>query len=100
MPPESEIEAFVSAYARAQGLMSYKFTSPSNRGVPDRIYLYKGHVMFVEFKRTGRLKLDPLQIEIAKKFAANGFIVQVCNNKEEGKLMIQAFKNGVDNVRF
>ena len=99
MPAESEIEAHVSAYAKSVGVLSYKFTSPANRGVPDRIYLYKGHAMFIEYKRTGKWKLDPLQVEVSKMFMDQGFIVQICNDRVEGRLMIIQFKEGVDNAR-
>lgn len=99
MPPESKIEADVCAFARNQGMDVYKFTSPSNRAVPDRIYLYKGHAMFIEFKRTGKTKLDPLQVVVRDRFLAIGFIVHLCNDVEEGKLMITNFKEGVDNVK-
>ena len=47
---ESEIEKKVSNYAKTQGWLSYKFVSPSNRGVPDRIYLKAGKCIFIEFK--------------------------------------------------
>lgn len=98
MPPESKIESRVSSYAETLGMLSYKFTSPSNRGVPDRIYLYKGHAMFIEFKRTGRNKLDPLQVAVAERFAKQGFNVRVCNDEDRGKDMLRRFKEGVDNV--
>ena len=99
MPSEREIELRVSAYARYLDMLTYKFTSPSNRGVPDRVFLYKGHTMFIEFKRTRRKKLDPLQNAVRRKFSEQGFIVQICNDIDEGKVMLLAFKNGVDNVR-
>jgi len=99
VPPENKIEDAVCAFAISVGMLSYKFVSPSNRGVPDRIFLYRGHAMFIEFKRTGKIALDPLQEVVGKKFAANGFIVQVCNDIQEGNSMILAFRDGVDNVK-
>ena len=35
------------------GGITFKFTSPSTKGVPDRIVIYKGVVAFVEVKRPG-----------------------------------------------
>ena len=99
MPPESEIEAHVSAYAKSVGVLSYKFVCPSNRGVPDRIYLYRGHTLFIEFKRTGRRTLDPLQEEVRKRFLEQGFKVPICNDKDKGKRLIDKFKGEVDSVK-
>ena len=47
---ESRIEKIVTAYARSKHWLAYKFSSPSNRGVPDHIYLRDGVVFFIEFK--------------------------------------------------
>lgn len=30
--------------------MTFKFTSPNNKGVPDRIFIRDGQVFFIEFK--------------------------------------------------
>lgn len=54
---EAKIEAWLNEQIRAMGGISYKFTSPGNPGVPDRIYLLPGGtVWFVELKtEIGRL---------------------------------------------
>lgn len=58
---ESEIERhFVWAVARVGGV-SFKFASPSNRGVADRVACFpNGATWFVELKTTGG-RLSPLQ---------------------------------------
>ena len=50
---ESDIEKKVSIYAKKLGFTTYKFTSPSSRGVPDRIYIKNGITFFIEFKAQG-----------------------------------------------
>lgn len=50
---EFALERKVVAYCREQGLLCYKFSSPARRGVPDRIILYRGRVMFLELKAPG-----------------------------------------------
>ena len=54
---ESAIEAKLSKEVKRRGGYTRKWTSPSNRGVPDRIVIWpNGTVHFVELKTdTGRL---------------------------------------------
>lgn len=58
---ESEIEKILVEEVRSAGGIAYKFSSPGNDGVPDRlIVLPGGRVIFVELK-TKRGKLTKLQ---------------------------------------
>lgn len=58
---ESELEARIRNYARNKGCLCWKFTSPGNPGVPDRIIISpNGAVLFMEIKRPGE-KPRPLQ---------------------------------------
>lgn len=53
---ESEIEKRLVREVRKMGGMAYKFVSPGNTGVPDRIVILPGVITFVELKtETGRL---------------------------------------------
>jgi hypothetical protein len=64
---ESEIEAYFKWSIEMVGGTTYKFTSPSHRGVADRIAcLPNGKVIMVELKTKGG-RLSPLQ----KIFAAD-----------------------------
>lgn len=61
MSLEKSLEQKVVKYAKAQGCLCYKFTSPGNRGVPDRIIIGPtGKVLFLELKAPGK-KPTPLQ---------------------------------------
>jgi hypothetical protein len=58
---EKEIEEKLRRSVKKAGGRAYKFLSPGNAGVPDRlIVLPGGQVVFVELKRRGR-KPEPLQ---------------------------------------
>lgn len=57
---EKTIERAAVAYAKKHNIYTRKFVSPSQRGVPDRIFFYKGHVLFVEFKQA-RGRISALQ---------------------------------------
>lgn len=58
---EKQVEAKLVAAVKRAGGVAYKFSSPSRRGVPDRIVVLPGgRPVFVEVKRPGG-KLSPLQ---------------------------------------
>jgi len=57
---ESTIEKKLVEHCADRGLLTYKFSSPAHRGVPDRVIMGGGKVMFVELKRPGQ-KPTPLQ---------------------------------------
>ena len=69
---ESVLEAAVVAYAKERGCLCYKFASPSNRGVPDRIIISpKGRTGFLELKQFGK-KPTALQLSVIAKLRAQG----------------------------
>jgi hypothetical protein len=52
---EKQIEVKVCDYAKAKGLLAYKFTSPARAAVPDRMFVRPdGKIFFIEFKREGQ----------------------------------------------
>ncbi|EGG92988.1 hypothetical protein IMCC1989_1941 [gamma proteobacterium IMCC1989] len=81
---ESVIEKKVTEYAKEQGWLSYKWSSPNSRGVPDRLYFKRCLVVVVEFKATNK-KPSKLQKEIHKKLNEQGFLVHVIDSIETGK---------------
>jgi len=81
---ESTIEKKVSDYAKTQGWLSYKFVSPSNRGVPDRIYLKAGKCIFIEFKAPKK-KPTKLQEKIISRIREQDLEVYIIDDIEKGK---------------
>lgn len=57
---ESQIERKVVAFCKRNGVYTRKFVSPAHKGVPDRIFVFNGTVVFLEFKAKGK-KPTPLQ---------------------------------------
>ena len=58
---EDELEAKIRDYARSKGCLCWKFVSPGNPGVPDRLIISpSGAVLFMEVKRLGETP-RPLQ---------------------------------------
>lgn len=89
---ESKIEKAVCDHAKSKGWLVYKWSSPGNRGVPDRLFIRKGYVLFIEFKRKGG-KTTPIQELIHKKFLEHEFKVHLIDNIEDGKLLFSKYDN-------
>ena len=74
---ESEVEKIFTNMVRSTGGMAYKWTSPSNAGVPDRIVVFPDkRPVFVELK-TDTGKLTKLQEVQCKKLRGLGQQVEV-----------------------
>ncbi len=71
---ESNVEDYFRKEVTKIGGLCYKFKSPQNSGVPDRIVIYNGLVVFVELKKPGE-KPRKLQQSIAKEMRAHGALV-------------------------
>lgn len=85
---EKQIERKVCDYAKEQGLLVYKFTSPSRMGVPDRLFITReGMVFFIEFKRGGE-KATPAQVREHERLREQKVNVFVIDDVVKGKLVI------------
>lgn len=87
---ESVIEKKVSDYAKLLGWISYKFTSPQNRGVPDHIYFREGHTILIEFKAPGKLPTK-LQQKHIQRLQDQLIPVYVVDDIERGKDIFNAY---------
>jgi hypothetical protein len=64
---EKEIEDKSVRYAKKKGWLAYKFTSPSRRSVPDRLFISpRAEIVFVEFKKKGGKPTDGQVREITR----------------------------------
>lgn len=81
---EKNLEAKIVKIAKELGYLTYKFTSPSNRGVPDRIFINPyGYIFFIEFKNENG-KLTSLQKKFNRDVGNLGVIVFVVSKIESG----------------
>jgi hypothetical protein len=80
---ESDIEYRVVDIAKKHGWLSFKFVSPAQRGVPDRIFIKDGRIVFIEFKAPGK-RPTALQDHIMRKMVDAGCEVHVCDSVEDG----------------
>jgi len=79
---EKDIEKKAVAAAKRNGWLSYKFSSPAHRGVPDRLFIKGGNVVFIEFKRPGG-KASKLQELVMQTMRDAGAEVYVCWSVED-----------------
>lgn len=92
---EREIEKKLVDGVRKLGGRAYKFVSPGNDGVPDRIVVLPGiSPVFVELKtETGRLSsLQNVQI---KKLKDLGQDVRILYGLEDVKRFLEEMRNGI-----
>lgn len=91
---EKEIERRMCEMVKKRGGLSYKFISPNNPGVPDRIVITPtGVVWFVELKTiTGRLaKIQSWQKSELEKRGAN---VRVIRGWDAAKAFVEEIFDG------
>ena len=80
---EKEVERKLKLGVEKLGGKAYKFVSPGNAGVPDRLVLFPaGKLWFVELKtKTGRL--SGLQKNQIRKLALMGYRLRVLYGEED-----------------
>ena len=84
MTLEKVLEKKIVQRAKELGFLTYKFNSPSKRGVPDRIFISSmGKLFFIEFKSSGG-KLSELQKYEIDKLRTHGQTIYVVDNLNNG----------------
>lgn len=78
---ERDIERHLVKQAGRHNILCYKFTSPSNNGVPDRLLIGHGQTIFVEVKRPGE-KVRPLQQVVINDMIKHGATVHIVDTKK------------------
>ena len=94
MTRERDVEARLSKLAERAGGRAYKFVSPGCDGVPDRLVILPGGVMFfVELKAPGR-KPRLLQEKRGEEIAGLGIPAFWVDSKEEAESLMAAAASG------
>lgn len=87
---EKDIEAHLVRKVRDAGGKAYKFVSPTNRGVADRlVVLPGGRIWFVEVKKLGG-RLSPLQRIFLDEIKALGANYAIVWSKEDVDAFVAA----------
>lgn len=87
-PLESSIESDAIAYAEKRGWWVAKFVSPGRRGVPDRIFIRDGRVLFIEFKRP-RKEARTQQQKRHREMREHGAEVHVIDNLADAYALLR-----------
>lgn len=91
---EKNIENYLRDRVKLFGGRTYKFVSPGNAGVPDRIVMFPGgKIAFVELKGTGRKTTDLQKLQ-QKRIAKLGFVVVTLDNKADADNFIRGMIKG------
>lgn len=89
MAAEAELEKKLGIWARSQGCLYYKFSSPARRGVPDRLIMGPtGKALFLELKAPGG-KPTALQERELRILRGNGCRAEWTDNLQVAKVMIK-----------
>lgn len=75
----------------AIGGLCWKFTSPGTAGVPDRICIHRGRVIFVELKAPGRLP-RPIQRRRIQQLTDHGMDVIIVDSIKGAKEVADALR--------
>lgn len=97
MGVESKIEATVAEYAESLGCLHLKLLMLTTMGWPDRLFLYMGRVLFIEFKQPGE-RPAKIQLWIHGKLRKHLFKVEVVDNVSQGKVYIDELVHSNDSL--
>ncbi len=79
---ESTIEMNCSKWAKDNGWLGFKFSSPQQRGVTDRLFIRDGQTVYVEFKAPGKLPTK-YQLHVISKIRDQGATVHIIDSLED-----------------
>lgn len=85
---ETTIEQAVVTYAIHNGCLVIKNATPGHRGIPDRLFMKNGKVMFLEFKAPGK-RPTGIQLRWLRDLHDHGFLAFACDDAEQGRRMIE-----------
>ena len=89
---EKSIEAYLRDQVRKTGGRAYKFVSPGNAGVPDRlVVLPGGGLFFVELKAPGG-KTTKLQDKRIKELETLGQDVFIADSREKIDMILALYR--------
>lgn len=80
--PEEYVEGYLRKRVTAAGGQCWKWVAPGKSGVPDRVVVLAGRVVFVETKAPGG-KPRPLQLVRHRELRAAGADVRVFDTREQ-----------------
>ena len=93
---EKDVERKVALWAKNNGIIAIKLHGTNQKGIPDRMFGYKGRVIFIEFKRTIGGRLSLFQKTFKSKLEKSNFPVYIINNYENSIKLLKEWKGKID----
>lgn len=92
---EKAIEDHLRLRVKQMGGRAYKFVSPGNAGVPDRLVaLPGGRIAFVELKAPGK-KPTPLQMKKMRELESLGATCAWTDSEEGADRILEELRDGI-----
>ena len=88
---ERDLEAACCRLAKAAGWYCRKLSGPGHRSMPDRMFIRRGIVLFIEFKRPGERPTELQRLE-HEQLAAHGALVIWTDSFDEFKEILSAYE--------
>lgn len=85
---EADIEEDINDYAQRRGWWARKFVTPGNVGPPDRIFIRRARIVFMEIKRPGE-EPRASQVQVMKEMREHGAEVHWCDNLQQAKEILR-----------
>lgn len=86
---ERDIEKWLRRQVESLGGLAFKFTSPGNDGVPDRLAVLPGGLIYFIELKTDRGRLSPLQVWQQGRLDALGCQVWTIRGMDEAAAFIE-----------
>jgi hypothetical protein len=95
---ESTVENYLVREVSKLGGKAFKWSSPGNKGVPDRLCFFPtAKLYFVEVKAPGK-RPTPLQFKVISTLRDMGFMVMVLDTKEMVDTFIEMVRGDMQHV--
>ena len=92
---ERDIEKWLRRQIERLGGLAFKFTSPGNEGVPDRLAVLPGGLIYFIELKADRGRLSPLQVWQQDRLRQLGVNVAVIRGMDEAAAFIEEVRDAI-----
>ena len=92
---ERDIEKWLRRQVESLGGLAFKFTSPGNDGVPDRLAVLPGGLIYFVELKADRGRLSPLQVWQQDRLRQLGVNVAVIRGMDEAVEFIEEVRDAI-----
>ena len=96
---ERDIEKWLRHQIESMGGLAFKFSSPGNDGVPDRLAVLPGGIIYFIELKTDRGRLSPIQKWQQDRLDALGAQVRTVRGMDEAEEFIEEVRDAIQATR-